>query len=436
MKNYPHVGGNQASSVGATTTAAGDAATQGPQLPVASSDIELELELEEKEAPAEPSPKFTKTQRVFAKDSESGLLYEAVIRRSMFGMQLQRQLKISQVESERDVESFFQQQPEAGWHYFVHYTGWNVRWDRWVEERNLYQVTESTKRFAKRISEEIKAIKERVKGNNSVKMAVEFEKIMVVLERQQRMEERSEELAKQGIVINDEVEHDHSGTDNSGTDNGPSKPTRQTKWTKAHLNNELKLRERQLQGRRNQAHADLLILPLALKKVMVEEWEIITQCGMIPILPAKVTVSDALKQYLTSKLDVLKKKNETTKKEYESLEAKQEWRDMVYGILLFFDQGVPDRLLYLQELNQYEELDKDEKRHCELYGCEVLLRMFVRLPCLLMEVLSEAKSRTILSKINDLVRYLLKHQGALFGQSYQKRLEEEVPKKKRKVGEM
>jgi mortality factor 4-like protein 1 len=305
-----------------------------------------------------------------------------------------------------------------------------------VEERNLYQVTESTKRLAKRALEEIKAIKERVKGNNSVKMAVEFAKIMALLERQHRMEERGEALAKQGIVSNDEVEHEQNVTDDNGTDNGPSKPTKQTKWTKAHFTNELKLRERQLQGRRRQAHSDLLILPLALKKVMVEEWEIITQCGMIPILPAKVTVSDAMKQYLASKLEVLEKKGDTTKKDHESLEAKQEWHDMVDGILLFFDQGVPDRLLYLQELKQYEKLDKDEKRHCELYGCEFLLRMFVRLPCLLMEVLSEAQSRTILSKINDLVRYLLKHQDRIFLQLYQKRPEEEVPTKKRKVGEM
>ena len=382
----------------------------------------------------QPFPKFTSTQRVYAKDNQSGLLYEAVVRRSIFGVQHQRQLKICQVESEQDVENFLLQQPDPPtWHYYVHYTGWNVKWDRWVTERHLYEVNDGTKIFAKRISEEIKTVKARLKGQkiNAVKMAAEFEMIMVKLEQEKRMEERNEELSKQGTVAKLDIEQDMS-------DKNTTKTRKQAEWTKSHLNSELKFKEHHLQGRRNQTHAHLLVLPLALKKIMVEEWEIITQCGMIPNLPAKLSVKGAMDQYLTSKLKLLddndKDKLDNNTNIDNNADPNQEWCKMVDGILLFFDQGIPDRLLYPQELSQHKELHDDEKRSCELYGCEFLLRMFVRLPSIVAEGLSEAEMRPILSKVNDLIRYLLKHQGALFAQTYQKPQEDKVIMRKRKLG--
>ena len=386
----------------------------------------------------QPCAKYTNTQRVYAKDNLSGLLYEAVVRRSMFGVQHQRQLKICQVESEQDVEHFLQQQPDPPtWHYFVHYSGWNVKWDRWVTEQHLYSVTHSTKRFAQRISEEIKAVKERLKGQkiHSVKMAAELEQIMVMLEQEKRMEERQEEeLAKHNVFANSDKQPEMS-------DNHTSKTKKQAEWTKSHLTSEYKLKEQQLQGRRNHTQAHLLILPLALKKIMVEEWEIITQCGMIPNFPAKLSIKDALDQYLTSKLKLLDNINDNNDSgtiskvddNDDDVDPNQEWRQMVDGILLFFDQGIPDRLLYSQELTQYSEQHIHEKRNCELYGCEVLLRMFVRLPSIVAEGLSEAEMRPILSKCNDLVRFLLKYQGTLFTQTYQKPTQDKVVTKKRKL---
>ncbi len=49
-------------------------------------------------------PPFFKGQRVFAKDETSGILYEAVVRRTMFGMTRQRQ--IHQHEDENEIEEF------------------------------------------------------------------------------------------------------------------------------------------------------------------------------------------------------------------------------------------------------------------------------------------------------------------------------------------
>ena len=156
-----------------------------------------------------------------------------------------------------------------------------------------------------------------------------------------------------------------------------------------------------------------ITLPFSLKKELVEEWEVISTCHMVPNLPAKITVRQALKQYLDSKLAAIatsKSETEVTdgsngdgdgegqcqkerepaagedthedtdkmevepvaendskvdvatndvdgdKKENSTTEvpkSNNEWEDMIDGIALFFDQSLSFRLLYHQELPQY-----------------------------------------------------------------------------------
>ena len=36
-------------------------------------------------------------------------------------------------------------------HYYVHYIGWNVKWDRWVEESCLYNDSKSTHLLAAKL---------------------------------------------------------------------------------------------------------------------------------------------------------------------------------------------------------------------------------------------------------------------------------------------
>jgi mortality factor 4-like protein 1 len=296
------------------------------------------------------------------------------------------------------------------------------------------------------------------------------------LEQEHRLEERREELAKQGIV--------------------EEEPSEQ-KLTKARLRKELANREQGLEGRRKQVHAEKLAMPFS--HVLVEEWEIITQCNMLPTLPARVTVQQALDSYLASKIGPPRELTDSkgtvldtdivdaTDKELVDLSAKtgesncderetsakgqvqelkqgnakvetdedkaappesitsngtrQEipkedalsdekqtkgWKDMVDGIALLFDQAIGTRLLYRQEVPQHEWIQRHKElgtlRYCQIYGCEHLLRLFLRLPALLE---GEDKSRHIFSKLNDLVRYLQKHQSTLFLQSYH------TPSKKR-----
>jgi mortality factor 4-like protein 1 len=261
-----------------------------------------------------------------------------------------------------------------------------------------------------------------------------------------------------------------------------TKEEKTAKFTKAYFKKELELRKEDLQGKRKQSHAEKLVLPFSLKKVLVEEWEVI-QCGMIPSLPVEraITVRQVLDNYLESKIgkfassdDAVEKvedaskdqettgvkmeASETSKSEEEppvdagvekaqsqrkkdpekdelTKKQDQEWKEMVEGIALLFDQAIDARLLYRQELPlrewilQHDDLGK--RRYCQVFGCEHLLRLFIRLPALLADQLSDAESRPILSKLNDFVRYLQKHQDRIFLQSYQHPPREEPAPRKR-----
>ena len=424
-----------------------------------------------------PQPKYKILERVFAKDVETGLLYGAIIRKSLYGVHYQRQLMLVTVTSEKDVQDFFDQEPEPTWHYFIHYQGWNVKWDRWVPESWLFDPTESTERLAKRLGTEVSRIRSELrkakKGSrgkvNEQKVAELFHKRAAELELEHRQEEKAKELAAQGIVVKAEEE---------AVDVAKKKSRPRGRWTKAGLEKELKLRSKQLQGRRKQVHSDMLVLPFTLKKLLVEDWEIITQCGMLPILPAKVTVKDALDRYVKTKMppqtmeisngdgDQDKDKDcndsgckdnsessneqtdtkESTPKEEEEEEKEEpernEWQEMADGIMLLLDQAIPSRLLYPMEIVQYEcqtENDQSDgaentdqkdfwrRRGSAIYGCEYLLRLLVRLPTLLTQKYTEAFLReSILNKLNDLIRFLLNEQNSLFAQKYRKPTAEEA----------
>ena len=108
-----------------------------------------------------------------------------------------------------------------------------------------------------------------------------------------------------------------------------------------------------------------------------------------------------------------------------------EWEDMVEDISQFFDEALQVHLLYRQEQAQCFIIQSDsndkKKKFCEIYGCEYLLRLFVRFPSFLLQSnIEEVQTNRIFFIIGDFVRFLQKHQSRFFSQSYRKYLDKEV----------
>jgi len=285
-----------------------------------------------------------------------------------------------------------------------------------------------TEAFSKRLLVELNKIKADLKkkrNGSKVKIALELERRMSQMEYEHRMEEEKSRRGKEVDTMNNNNNIvDEATTTKQQSEGNSKKKRKKIGLTKSTIKKEMVLRERSLEGR-SRSSSELLVLPYSLKKKMVEEWEIITQCNMYATLPANVTIKDALEQYLEYKMESLTSTNSMTNNDKTQYKVGKEWREMVDGICLFFDQAVPERLLYSTEIIQYNAMQEaqniDKRSPSEIYGCEYLLRMFLRLPALLVGELPEKQAKSILLKLNDLLRYLQKHETQFFTQSYHRK---------------
>jgi hypothetical protein len=227
--------------------------------------------------------------------------------------------------------------------------------------------------------------------------------------------------------------------------NNPQKKEDVTrKRSKQSWEKDFKLRTKQSLTLRKGTSAQQIVLSFGLKKVLVEDWEIVHQFYMVHQLPARVTVRQALDMYLESKglkrlelvndADTVNGENESERKNNESRQDGQnkEWEEMADGIALLFEQALPFRLLYPSERSQLYVLENSEKygnkAKAELYGCEFLLRLFSQLPSILTDAYDgeEDITRPMMAKINDAIRFFQKNQSTLFAQSYRKKNEDEI----------
>jgi hypothetical protein len=441
-----------------------------------------------------PPPNFLLKQKVLARDTDTPLLYEALVRKRIYAPKSKKvHIGSATASSDDDVDSclviededeMFPSESSKTWHYFVHYQGWNVKWDRWVEEESLFEDKESTRILAKRLKEESKILK---KKNNSDKVVMKVMRSMRRMEKEFREREaRGEPLEVDDIQKEEKPEtgDESEAKSKAKTDitvatkskstaakeeiDGLKKSTKNKAATTRFIQKEVNLRQRDLSSKKPSN---------AIKKVLTDEWEVISQCGMVHNIPATISVMDALNAYYEGKIHMLRntvpsgdlveeKKDdninntlssstsssssspseevtrsiETTNNEgtlQPDNPVEQEWMDMKHGLALFFDHALPKQLLYRHELPQRIILDGKEgyenKRYCELYPCEHLLRLFLKLPELVEDAkdMTEEEKSKITYKIGDLVRFLQKHQSTYFLQRYRKPTSDESEKAKR-----
>ena len=342
-----------------------------------------------------PKAKFAVRQKILGKDQD-GLVYEGAIRRSMWGTRVHSQTMVGMDALQESEEHTM---AEPSWHYFVHYMGWKANWDRWICEDDVMEITPENQDLAKRISQEHKALQKRFKGNKKRKIdGGEFLKAWKI---------------KLATLM---------GESSDKKENVKKKKS----WTLAAMEKDFKLRAKQsISTRKGGLFAQQMVLSFGLKKILVEEWEIVNQFDMVHQLPAEVTVQKVLDMYLESKgieKSTLKLQSDETITNEEILEQERrtEFIEMAEGILLFFEQALPFRLLYPSEQSQLSVLENTEKYQdtpkAELYGCEFLLRLFCQLPSILAEAYENEEDITkpMLAKINDIIRFLTKNQSHLF----------------------
>ncbi|XP_027190120.1 protein MRG2 isoform X2 [Cicer arietinum] len=149
-----------------------------------------------------------------------------------------------------------------------------------------------------------------------------------------------------------------------------------------------------------------ILIPLTLKKQLVDDFEFITHLGKLVKLPRTPNVNDIFKKYFDYRL-----------KKSGSISDSAE--EIMKGLCCYFDKALPVMLLYNNEREQYQEACPNNTVPSSIYGAEHLLRLFVKLPELLIHANIEGDTLIELqTQILDFLRFLRKSQRSFFLSSY------------------
>lgn len=149
-----------------------------------------------------------------------------------------------------------------------------------------------------------------------------------------------------------------------------------------------------------------LQIPPTLKKQLVDDCEFITHQSKLVKLPRAPNVQDICKKYCEyrSKKDVM---------------MPESTAEIMKGLRCYFDKALPAMLLYKSERQQYTYEIRDDVSPSMVYGAEHLLRLFVKLPELLVHANIEEETLAELhQKLVDFLRFLQKNQTAFFLSRY------------------
>jgi len=305
-------------------------------------------------------PPFDVDEKVYCRDK--GRYYEAIIRKTRYNSNTTKN--------------------SPSWSFLVHYTGWNDRWDRWIEAGG---------------DDDDCII---LKDNTENRAIIE----------QNRKEEEQENYATAETSTNLSGQKRSRGDGDDGTAATANRSSRKRLTTVRN-----NVAAAAADTTTTLVYSDYCELPFTLKTVLIDEYERLRR--LVHVLPAPVPVRKVLNHFAKKKIKACGKNGETTT----ATMTEDVVQDFVQGLAQLFQEALPVCLLYPQERFQYESLKDSSKELVDVYGCEYLLRLFVRLPILLQtprkEFNSSATATIIGPLLTDLLVLLQKNRQTLFPMS-------------------
>lgn len=248
------------------------------------------------------------------------------------------------VESSRLPEEFYALNT-----YFVHYKGWNAKWDEWVPPSRILEFNEVNLKIQAELKEMTKPAKSKPK--------------------------------KESQSPEDKPEAPQAG------------PGRKRTVTPS---NSLPAKKKKHEGK--QYEIEIAIKP-QLKYILVDDWEYITKNGQIVELPTERPVGEIIKDY---------RKHMVSKKA--TKETMGVVDEVLSGLELYFNSSLGLVLLYKIERLQYLNLIKEYGNNfvpSQVYGLEHLLRLFVSFPGLISQTTMDSTSVGVLvSLLEDILDFI------------------------------
>lgn len=289
--------------------------------------------------------------------------------------------------------------------YYIHFRGWRADTDEWLDASRMLPHTPENVEMMQTANAEIK--KQRL-------LEKENEKLARQVKPGSKQPAKPSSSAKRKAA-DDELDKKKAKTlkqERDEPDTGNAK--RSIRKSKIGL---------------GPAVVDLkLQLPLKLKRLLVSDWQLITQECLLVQLPRKISVVQILREFrehqINSKLNL-----ETQVKHELGLQSNAELDPLngdlenlgmfVQSMTTYFDYALGFLLLYRYERNQYYNVLHTTKnmKPSTVYGGEHLLRLIISMPSILAKdtVIDDITITYVLKQLNLLINFVAENSTRFLG---------------------
>ncbi|QLQ82610.1 hypothetical protein HG537_0H03730 [Torulaspora globosa] len=266
--------------------------------------------------------------------------------------------------------------------YFVHYQGWKSTWDEWIGPDRIHEYNEENLALKKSLVEEARNAKR-------------------LLQEQQRRKKASGSssgaVSKRGRHdIGKAANKKGGGANGAATGDGAALGRQEGAGLALSVS-------------QPSAPRIVLHIPVKLKSLLVDDWELVTKDKKICQLPSPtMTVQQTLDSY-----------EDAMAKRLESPAAQSQLSEYCAGLRLYFERSLPILLLYRLERLQYDEVLKKQKfkdmSFCDIYGPIHLLRLLSVLPELMTTTTMDTQGcQLIVRQTESLLEWLVVNIKQLF----------------------
>lgn len=252
---------------------------------------------------------------------------------------------------------------DKGFHYLIHYNGWNKHWDEWVPESRVLKFNESN------------------------------------LQRQKDLQKQhGKDKAKRGKPPKfPKPDSNKEGVESSRKSDQTSSPV-ESKKKRSRLEASVESLESYMSKVEVQ-----VVMPDGLKSILVTDWDLVTRQKKFYSLPAQVSVEKILNAYVEKNSDCLEKASTA--------------QELVSGITEYFNVMLQAQLLYKCERTHHSKAVSNDPAMTmvQLYGFPHLLRFFVKIGSILTYTKLDKENTAILIKqMQSFLDYLHENESTLF----------------------